>query len=457
MTVKNESPFRVLPSVNELAAASVAAGVQSFSGAPLVTAIQQLLAEQKSAISEGDRPTADQVTTRILDALISLDRPKLASVINATGILIHTNLGRAPVSRRASQAMAEAASGAVALEIEAATNQRGGRMREISHLIRVLTGAESTLVVNNNAAAVLLVLAAVATGKGVVLSRGEAVEIGGGFRVPDVMRQSGALLVEVGTTNRTYAHDYADAIDSNTAALLKVHPSNFAITGFVESASIADLSPVAQAAGISLIDDVGSGALLDTANYGLTHEATIGESIGAGADIVTASGDKLLGGPQAGIICGKQQWIDLIARHPLARAVRADKATLAGLSETLRHYTRDEAVDCLPVWRMIAATTAGLRSRAHAVIERLPEAAGAVLVETMATTGGGSLPGQQLASISIALKPGDRSMDTLARQLRLGDPGVFGRIEDDRLLLDLRSVLPEQDDALAAALVAPFS
>jgi L-seryl-tRNA(Ser) seleniumtransferase len=305
-------------------------------------------------------------------------------------------------------------------------------------------------VVNNNAAAVLLMLAATSAGKGVIVSRGEAVEIGGGFRIPDVMRQSGARLVEVGTTNRTYLSDYERAIDDDTAALLRVHASNFAIIGFTAAPSLAELAGLAQVRGVLMLEDVGSGCLLDTERYGLEHEPTLRESIAAGVDVVCASGDKLLGGPQAGIICGRGEVVDRIARHPLARAVRADKTCLAGIAMTLRHYLRGDAPERLPIWWSIARTPDWLEQRAHSW--RLGIGNGAMVVRSQAVVGGGSLPGKTLPSWSLALDPGERGAEELARALRLGEPHVFPRVADGKVLIDTRTVLPGQDDALVAAI-----
>jgi L-seryl-tRNA(Ser) seleniumtransferase len=322
--------------------------------------------------------------------------------------------------------------------------------------MRLLTGAEATLVVNNNAAAVLLTLAALAAGRSVVVSRGEAIEIGGGFRVPDVLRQSGATLVEVGTTNRTYARDYAAAIDERTAVLLKVHPSNFRISGFTAAAGVPELVAVAAPHGIPVVEDLGSGALLDTRRFGLASEPTIEESLSAGAAVATASGDKLLGGPQAGLIVGQREWLARIAAHPLARAVRADKTCLAGLAATLRHYARGEAETRVPVWRMIAAAPEDIRRRAEALARSCAGEGIDVLVrQTESTVGGGSLPGQMLPSAALAFAAADgRAELDLAKRLRLGEPRVFGRIEDRAVLLDLRSVLPEDDERLRTAVAA---
>jgi L-seryl-tRNA(Ser) seleniumtransferase len=309
-------------------------------------------------------------------------------------------------------------------------------------------------VVNNCASAVLLVLAAVATGKEVVVSRGEAVEIGGGFRVPDVLWQSGARLVEVGTTNRTYARDYLAVTTGETAAYLKVHPSNFRTFGFVHSASTAELAVLGREHGLPLLEDLGSGALLDTSRFGLAPEPTLTGAIEAGADLVMASGDKLLGGPQAGIIIGRALWVERVARHPLARAVRADKTALAGIAATLRHYARGEAESRVPVWRMIGAPEGAIKERATRLAADLAQAGLVADVEAVeATIGGGSLPGETLPSWAVVLSSVDgEGIDTLARQLRLGDPGIFGRIDGGRLLLDLRTVFPEEDETMARSL-----
>jgi len=441
--------YRALPSVSRVIGAARERGT-SLTEQALTRLLQDALDEARARIAAGARPSRDEVTAAALAAVEAVERPRLTPVLNATGVIIHTNLGRAPVSVETAAAMAAVAGGAVPLEIEPETNERGGRMREIAALLRLLTGAEAALVVNNCAAAVLLVLTAVAAGRSVVVSRGEAVEIGGGFRVPDVLRQSGAELVEVGTTNRTYARDYAAATDERTGAYLKVHPSNFQIVGFVHAASTAELAELGRERGVPVLEDVGSGALLDTTAYGLAKEPTLAESLAAGAALAMASGDKLLGGPQAGIIVGRREWVERVERHPLARAVRADKTSLAGVAATLRHYARGEAEAKIPVWQMIAARPEELRQRAGRIAAELTERGLPVAVEeTTATVGGGSLPGERLPSVALSLSAAD--VDSLARCLRLGNPGVFGRIEQDRLLLDLRTVLPETDPSLTDA------
>ena len=382
-------------------------------------------------------------------------RSRFARVINGTGILIHTNLGRAPVSEDAAGAMHEAAASAVALEIDPDSGRRGGRMDEISKLLRLLTGAEAALVVNNNAAAILLVLSSLATGKRVAVSRAEAVEIGGGFRIPDVLRQSGAELVEVGTTNRTYAPDYSRADLGPGGIILKVHSSNFSISGFVAHPALAELRAVADEQGWLLVEDLGSGTLVDTAQFGMEHEPTVHESLEAGVDVVTFSGDKLLGGPQAGIVAGRSDLVDRIARAPLARAVRADKATLAGVAATLRHYLRGDALESIPVLRMMGAEVEELRQRAGSLAGQLGE--GGIPVEAVSTTnyvGGGSLPGQSLPGVALKFAVSGTSTEELARRLRVeAATPVYGRIEEDHLLIELRTVAPQDDTTLVESLV----
>jgi L-seryl-tRNA(Ser) seleniumtransferase len=340
------------------------------------------------------------------------------------------------------------------------TAARGGRMAELESLVRMLTGCEAALVVNNNAAATMLVLAAVLAPEqtDVLVSRAEAVEIGGSFRIPDILRQSGATLVDVGTTNRTYHSDYERAMTARTAAILKVHTSNFRVQGFVHATAAGDLVPLAEAHGIPVIDDLGSGALVDTTAFGLAAEPTLSASIASGAHLVCASGDKLLGGPQAGIMLGRREWVAKCAAHPFARAVRADKTTLAGMSETLRHYLRREHLTQIPVWRMIATDADALQVRAEAVHARLVGAGVPVVVRpSVATIGGGSVPGAELPSRALTLdadaaRTHDVSLDALARALRLGAPPVIPRVEHDAVWLDLRTIFPEDDDALVQAI-----
>jgi L-seryl-tRNA(Ser) seleniumtransferase len=445
--------LRAIPPVSAIVAEAKRRGSALTEDALTRTARAELDHVRQTLLA-GERLDRAEIERRVFDAIGALDRPRLAPVLNATGVIIHTNLGRAPVSPETAEAMRAAAAHPVPLEIDPESNERGGRMREIAGLLRALTGAESALVVNNCASAVLLVLAAVASGTEVVVSRGEAVEIGGGFRVPDVLRQSGARLVEVGTTNRTYVRDYAAATTEETGAYLKVHPSNFRAFGFVHAASTAELVVLAREHGLPVLEDLGSGALLDTSRFGLAAEPTFTGAIVAGADLVMASADKLLGGPQGGIIIGSASWVERVARHPLARAVRADKTALAGIATTLRHYLRGEAESRVPIWRMIAVAEDAIRTRATALAGALAQDGVRAGVEPVqATIGGGSLPGETLPSWAVVLFPiiGE-GVDTLARRLRQGDPGIFGRIDQDRLVLDLRTVLPEDDGILLRSL-----
>ena len=463
MTEKG-SGLRSLPSVSDLLAHPALAMEAARIGEQYRVAIVRaaLAAERARLQRDGGNADPDSLAAAIGAQISRLVRPKLTRLLNATGVILHTNLGRAPVSPAAAEAMREAASAYVPLEFDPAAGARGGRMSEPEALFQALTGCEAALVVNNNAAATMLVLAAVLRpdAREVIVARSEAVEIGGSFRIPDILRQSGATLVDIGTTNRTYTRDYVDAITEQTAAILKVHTSNFRISGFVHTVASADLVPIADARGVPLIDDLGSGALLDTTRYGIAAEPMVQASVASGAHMVCASGDKLLGGPQAGIILGKRMWVQRCAAHPLARAVRADKATLAGLAATLRHYLRGDAKHEIPVWRMIAADLPSLRSRCLGWAAALAGTGGGMeVMESAATVGGGSLPGETLPSYALtfsagALRDGGWTLDALATRLRLGEPAIVPRIERDRLWLDARTVLPEDDDAMIAALSA---
>jgi L-seryl-tRNA(Ser) seleniumtransferase len=413
-----------------------------------VEAIRQALDLARQNIMAGqDCPSTDELVEMTRVNLEARSRPTLRPVINATGVIIHTNLGRAPLSAEARAAMELAARGYTNLEYDLEAGRRGSRYVHAEELLRWLTRAEAALVVNNNAAAVLLILTALARGKEVIVSRGHLVEIGGGFRLPEVMRQSGARLVEVGTTNRTYIGDYEEAITEETALLMRVHRSNFRLTGFVHDPTLGELVELGEKKGLLVVDDLGSGALLDTSVYGLAHEPTLQESVADGVALVSASGDKLLGGPQAGIILGRRDLIAKLKRHPLTRALRVDKTTIAGLQATLLHYLKGEAEEKVPIWQMIAAPVEAVERRAIAWTEKLA-AAGitAEVVDGRSTVGGGSLPGETLPTKLLAIRVD--SPDELANRLRAGDPPVIGRIEDDLLLLDPRAVLAEEDEVL---------
>lgn len=399
---------------------------------------------------------AAEATRRIeVDVEARLDRtlaPSLRPVINASGVIVHTNLGRAPLARSAAARAAEIARGYTNLEYDLRAGRRGSRTVHAATLLTRLTGAEAALVVNNNAAAVLLVLAALAAGREVLISRGELVEIGGGFRVPDVLRQSGATLREVGTTNRTRAADYAAAIGPRTGVILRVHPSNFRIEGFTERPAAAALVDLGRRFDIPVVEDLGSGCL--TAIPGIDDEPTVRASIRAGVAVCTFSGDKLLGGPQAGIIAGRRTALDRIRSHPLLRAVRVDKLTCAALEATLIEHATGRAGETVPVVRMIETPVEQLATRAAALCERLRETPGlrVSMALTEATIGGGSTPGVTLPSRALVVEADRRSAAELASALRGAVPPVVGRIADDRLLLDLRAVDPEEDNLLAEAL-----
>jgi L-seryl-tRNA(Ser) seleniumtransferase len=452
-TDDRRAALRAIPSVSTLllahAIAEAAVGIEPSIVASVARQHQERVRRE---ILAGRLPDTSALEQHICDDLASIAGRTSRLVINGTGVIIQTNLGRAPVSSATAAAMAAAATSYLALETDLSTGERGGRGSAVESLMRALTGAERTLVVNNNAAAVMLTLAALALDREVIVSRSEAVEIGGGFRVPDVLRQSGARLVEVGTTNRTYVSDYASAIGDQTGALLRVHASNFSIIGFTAKPELHELANLARDRGIVLIEDVGSGCLLDTRDFGLDHEPTLQESIAAGVDVVCASGDKLLGGPQAGLILGRAEVVARIARHPLARALRADKTCLAGIAETLRHYARGEAVEQLPVWWSMSRDAGWLRSRCMGWANAIGSAAS--VQPSLAVVGGGSLPGKTLPSFSLAITPGASGSDALARRLRTGSPHVVPRVVDGLVTIDARTVLPAEDAALLDAIRA---
>jgi L-seryl-tRNA(Ser) seleniumtransferase len=447
--------LRALPSVHQvLEQPESQAMIASHGRALVLFAVQRALDEERAG------GTLAQPAARMsrIEALVrELRQPRLRPVINATGVVLHTNLGRAPLSAPAAQAAALIAGRYSTLEFDPRTGRRGRRHDLVADLLRYLTGAESAAVVNNCAAAVLLMLTALARGKEVIVGRGELVEIGGGFRMPDVMRLSGARLVEVGTTNRTRPEDYAAAITPKTAAILKVHASNFQVVGFTESVEVEPLARVARQHGVLLLHDLGSGSLLDTAAYGLAAEPRIQDSLRAGTDLLACSGDKLLGGPQAGLLLGRAQLVDKVMQHPLARAVRVDKLTLAALTATLDLYLT-QSVAALPTWSMLGASADAMAARAVAWQRRLLERGIEVdVVPSESTVGGGSLPGERLPTTALTLTPHAGRAADLLRRLREHEPPVIGRIEQERVLLDPRTVLPDEDDALLDAVVAALA
>ncbi|MFW6174416.1 MAG: L-seryl-tRNA(Sec) selenium transferase [Chloroflexota bacterium] len=450
------SEFRALPSVEKILsvpAVGVLAG--SYSRHAVAELTRRELERAREGIRSGGRaPDLQDIVNSVLERAQNEWRPWPRPVVNATGVVIHTNLGRAALSESAIAAVERAARGYSDLEFDIASGGRGSRQTHISRLLSEVTGAEAGIAFNNNAAAVLIGLTAVAAGRKVIVSRGEAVEIGGGFRIPDVLRQSGAELVEVGATNRTYPRDYEAAIDERAGALLKVHTSNFRVTGFTHDVSVAELADIGKRRGLPVLNDLGSGCLLDTTQYGLSPEPTVQDSVNFGADLSFFSGDKLIGGPQAGIVVGKSEWVSKLARHPLARAARMDKMGLAALSATISSYLKETAEDDIPVWRMIAMRPEALRERAESWRAALgiPEAR---VTGGLSAIGGGSLPGETLPTALLAITPHDNA-DSLAARLRSADPPVIARIEDNEVVLDPRTVLADQDphviDAIRSAL-----
>ena len=447
------SKFRAIPAVNDvLCQPEVASLVEKYSHDAMVELVREVLSDARSKIKTGSEPPSTVDVAHSVCALAdSAWRRWPRRAINATGVILHTNLGRAPLSRESMEAVEEAGSGYSDLEFDLAVGKRGSRQARVSQLVCWATGAEAALVVNNNASAVMLGLAAVAAGKEVIVSRGEAVEIGGGFRIPDVLRQSGAFLVEVGTTNRTYVEDFKGAFIENTGAILAVHASNFRVIGFTHAPSIEELVATGDELGVPVLHDLGSGCLLDTGPYGLAAEPRPQESLAAGVALGFFSGDKLLGGPQAGIIVGKREYVEMTARHPLARAVRIDKLSMAALSATMLHYVHGQATEKIPVWRMISAPLDDLASRAQAWRDDAWEWAS--VVESRSAIGGGSLPGETLESVALRIDCAalGSSPDDVLAQLRSGQDPIIGRIEEGQVLLDPRTVLPEEDEAVSRA------
>ena len=450
--------LRRIPSVERVVASDFLAHEVKANGRELIVSLVRRQLEQARAqvLNGADAPTVVDVAEAVRETVAVLNRPAPRPVINATGVVIHTNLGRAPLSRAATEAATLAAQGYSNLEFDLDNGRRGSRQAHLQNLLQELTGAEAALVVNNNAAAVLLGLSALAAGKEVIVSRGEAVEIGGGFRVPDVLAQSGAVLVDVGTTNRTYARDYETAITAHTGAFLKAHASNFRVEGFTAAVEPAELVALGARQGIPVLHDVGSGSLLNTEDYGLAHEPTPRESVAAGVGLTFFSGDKLLGGPQAGIVVGTKELVGLLERHPLARAFRIDKMSLASLIATLTHYLKDEAEREIPIWRMISAPLQLLEERAvswSTVLSGIENLKSQV-DSARSAIGGGSLPGETLPTkvLSLDCQALTGGPEGVMHRFRQADPPVIARIEDDRVLLDPRTVLPEQENQLLQSL-----
>jgi L-seryl-tRNA(Ser) seleniumtransferase len=441
--------LRDLPSVDAILQSPAAQTWLGLYGRPMtVEAIRDALDQVRHQFSDNEHVSEHLDLDSMIEQLLqSWTAPTLEPVINATGVILHTNLGRAPLSQAALQAIQDVSIGYSNLEYDLAKGKRGSRLIHAEALLQRITGAEAALVVNNNAAAVLLVLTALARRRSVVIARSQLVEIGGGFRIPEVMKQSGARLLEIGTTNRVHLSDYEEALEQKPALVLRAHRSNFRIVGFTSEPELVQIAATAHTAGIPVVDDLGSGSLLDTTRFGLGHEPTIQESLAMGADLVCFSGDKLLGGPQSGIVIGSANLVARLKKHPLARALRADKLCLAALSATLMHYLKDEAEREIPIWRMITATADQLHQKVESWAGQLEVGQ---VIPGQSTVGGGSLPGETLPTWLLAIST--PSPNRLLDQLRCSNPPIIARLENDLVLLDPRTILEDQEKALLSRL-----
>jgi L-seryl-tRNA(Ser) seleniumtransferase len=428
--------------------------------ARLTAMVRELLDAERQRLAAGEGPPEDleSLTKRILRSLAQTGPFSLRPVVNATGVVLHTNLGRALLSPLALERLALTAGAYSNLELDLASKERGSRYAHVEALLRRLTGAEDALVVNNNAAAVLLALETLAHGKQVIVSRGELIEIGGEFRIPDIMLRSGAVLREVGATNRTHPRDYADAIGPETALLLKVHTSNYRVVGFTADVSSRELVELGRQRGLPVMEDLGSGSLIDLRPWGFPYEPTVQEVVASGVDLVSFSGDKLLGGPQAGIVVGRRELVARLKKNPWNRALRIDKLTLAALEATLYAYDAGRALETVPTLRLLTEPLAGVGRRARRLLTRIPEDVrrrlAARVVEDKAQVGGGALPTVELPTAAVALGATPAAARALDEALRCGDPPIIGRITNDLLLLDCRTILPSQVAAVASAIVA---
>lgn len=451
--------LRQFPAVHELLATTpFAAIIEHYGRDAVVTSLRHELDQLRQIAQLGNDVasslTADRLAVVIKQHLIDSTKPRLRPVINATGILLHTNLGRAPMAEVAVEAAAMAARGYLNLELDLATGKRSHRPDAVRSWLTRLLGCDSATVVNNNAAATVIVLRALAQGREVIVSRGQLVEIGGSFRIPEIMAASGATLTEVGATNITRLSDYERAVSENTAMLLRVHASNYRIVGHAETPDIEELVQLGKARGIPVVDDIGSGALIDMSQWGLDDEPMPRTSLQGGADLVLFSGDKLLGGPQCGIIAGRADLIEKIERDPLMRAFRVDKMTLAALEATLRLYLDPEkALEAIPHFKMLEIPLAVLQERAYLLARYLGNVPGLSVhvADTKAYVGGGTLPDRSVASVALAIRSEQLSENELAQRLRLSEPAIMGRVEDGLVLLDLRTVPSEQDQAMLEA------
>lgn len=448
---EKRADLRKLPSVNALLQAPDGEElVEEYGHALTVSAIRQVLTDirKKVGAEQGTIPLPELIVQDVQSILQAWTNLTLEPVINATGVILHTNLGRAPLSTDTINAMQKIAQGYSTLEYDLDEGKRGSRYIHTEDLLKRITGAEAGLVVNNNASALLLILSALSYRRRTLISRTQLIEIGGGFRIPEVMTQSGAVLEEIGTTNRVHIEDYQRAIESEPVKLvMRVHRSNFKLMGFTAEPTLEEIIAVAHAADLPVVDDLGSGSFLDTAEYGLAHEMTVMESLAAGSDLVCFSGDKLLGGPQAGIIVGKKALVDKLRKHPVARAVRADKMALSGLSATLLHYLKGEAERNIPIWQMISMKSPVIKSRAEQWSRMLR---GARVVKGESAVGGGSLPGERLPTYLVALPVSQP--DKFLMRLRQSRPPIIARVEDGQVMIDPRSVLAQQEGALLVEL-----
>ncbi|HSB40378.1 MAG TPA: L-seryl-tRNA(Sec) selenium transferase [Methylomirabilota bacterium] len=453
--------LRGLPSVDTLIGALAGPGaLQGVPRARLAAAVREALAAERRRVLEAGGPPADAeaLGRRVAAQLTGSGLFSLVPVINGTGVVLHTNLGRALLSPLAQERLREVASAYSNLEMDLGRKERGSRYAHVDGLLRRLSGAEAALVVNNCASAVLLALESLARGKDVIVSRGELIEIGGEFRIPDIMRRSGAVLREIGTTNRTHLRDYVNAIGPETGLILKVHTSNYRVVGFTAAVSSRELAELGRARSIPVMEDLGSGCFVDLTRYGFPYEPTVPEVVASGVDLVSFSGDKLLGGPQAGILVGRAELVERLARNPLNRALRIDKFTVAALEATLYAYEAGTALESIPTLRMLTEPATSVRRRARRLLARLPadrqRALGAELVESTSQVGGGALPTVELPTTAVALGTAGRPAQQLDEALRTGRPPVLGRLLDDRLLLDCRTILASDIAPLATRLAA---
>jgi len=452
----DQHPLRAIPAVHRFTDDAAIAAFKALLGPDAVrSCVQDVLDAARETARHGEISSFELLRERVIHRLSTREAENLLGVVNATGVLLHTNFGRAPIARSALDAVARLGAGYTNLEYDLDRGDRGSRYDRVASQLREVSGAEAALVVNNCAAAVLLVLDTFARGRDVVVSRGQLIEIGGSFRLPDVLRKSGANLIEVGTTNRTYGADYRDAWTPQTAMFMRSHPSNYRVEGFTAEVDAASMAALARELGVISFEDLGSGALVDLARYGLPHETTLAEEIAAGVDLVAVSGDKLMGGPQCGIVAGRRTFIDALRKNPLLRALRVGKMTIAALGATLALYLEGRLGE-IPFFAMLAATHDDLLARARAICEAARDAAAATLtpLSTSATVGGGSLPMTTIPSAGVAAVPRGRSVDAFAAQLRRNRPPIIGRSVADALVLDLRTVRPDEDAFITAALRA---